>query len=116
MHKIRPISRQLVSYVSHIARLAVQYWMGALDCRLAVDQIEVSSDPKFMIHVIKVLRRGNVITKYWSFLLCLQVLTLQTAAAEKQKQDMKKLREQEAELLVCILPSFPGSPTPPGKR
>ena len=113
MHKIRPISRQLVSYVSHIARLAVQYWMGALDCRLAVDQIEVSSDPKFMINV---LRRGYVITKYWSFLLCLQVLTLQTAAAEKQKQDMKKLREQEAELLVCILPSFPDSPTPPGKQ
>ena len=30
----------------------------------------------------------------------LKVLTLQTAAAEKQKEDMKRLKEKEAQLLV----------------
>ena len=35
-----------------------------------------------------------------SYLLYIQVLNLQTAALEKQKEEIKRLREQEGELLV----------------
>lgn len=33
----------------------------------------------------------------------LKVLTLQSAAIEKQKEDMRKLKEEEAQLLVSLI-------------
>lgn len=48
----------------------------------------------------EMLRVNNYIYRYTDIRTYIQVLNLQTAALEKQKEEIKRLREQEGELLV----------------